>query len=367
MHVIPKWALAVVAAGIAGTASAELTLYERNDFRGQAVVLQGSAPNFRDFGFNDRASSLVVSGQPWEVCRDTGFEGRCVVLGPGRYRSLGELDLNDRLSSARPVQPGPYQGRHGEYRDLPQVVFYEHAGFQGRTFTADHDIDNFQREGFNDRASSIQVLGGRWEACEHAEYGGRCVVLRPGQYPDLASMGLNDRLSSVRRLHGYAYVDDRRYAPAPMPVYDWRRRPEERLYEVPVSGVRAVYGPPEQRCWVEREPAQVQRSEPNVAGAVIGGVIGGILGHQIGGGSGRDIATAGGVVVGAAVGANAGRGGNTVQPAREVQRCAVSQQPSQPAYWDVAYEFRGVQHHVQMTQPPGPRLTVNENGEPRQG
>lgn len=38
------------------------------------------------------------------------------------------------------------------------------------------------------------------------------------------------------------------------------------------------------------------------AGAVVGGVVGGVLGHQVGGGTGKDIATAAGVVGGAVVG-----------------------------------------------------------------
>lgn len=38
------------------------------------------------------------------------------------------------------------------------------------------------------------------------------------------------------------------------------------------------------------------------AGTVIGGVVGGVLGHQVGGGTGKDIATAAGVVGGAVVG-----------------------------------------------------------------
>ena len=32
--------------------------------------------------------------------------------------------------------------------------------------------------------------------------------------------------------------------------------PNERLREVPMTSVRAVMGPPEQRCWVEREPGR---------------------------------------------------------------------------------------------------------------
>jgi uncharacterized protein YcfJ len=37
-----------------------------------------------------------------------------------------------------------------------------------------------------------------------------------------------------------------------------------------------------------------------------------------------------------------------------------------PAYYDVTYNFRGMEHHVQMAAPPGPTIIVNERGEPRQ-
>jgi uncharacterized protein YcfJ len=36
-----------------------------------------------------------------------------------------------------------------------------------------------------------------------------------------------------------------------------------------------------------------------------------------------------------------------------------------PDFWDVGYTFRGQEHHVQMTAPPGATVTVNRQGEPR--
>ena len=36
-----------------------------------------------------------------------------------------------------------------------------------------------------------------------------------------------------------------------------------------------------------------------------------------------------------------------------------------PQYYDVTYEFRGVEHRVQMAAHPGRTITVNGNGEPR--
>ena len=67
-----------------------------------------------------------------------------------------------------------------------QVTFYENDGFQGRNFTTQQRVDNFERYGFNDRASSVVVMRDRWEVCEDAHFGGRCVVLRTGRYPSLA-------------------------------------------------------------------------------------------------------------------------------------------------------------------------------------
>ena len=60
-----------------------------------------------------------------------------------------------------------------------QITFYEHDGFQGRSFSTDRQVRDFVRRGFNDRASSAIVTGQRWEVCNDTGFGGRCVV-RPG-------------------------------------------------------------------------------------------------------------------------------------------------------------------------------------------
>ena len=251
---------------------------------------------------------------------------------------------------------------------MAQVTFYEREAFQGRSFTADRQVRNFERSGFNDRASSVVVRaerGERWEVCEDVRFGGRCVVLRQGNYPSLAAMGLNNQVSSVRQISRNVAIDENRYAPAPVAAYDARRRANERLYEARVTSVRAVVGPPEQRCWVEREAVAPSGGGANVPGAVLGAVIGGVLGHQIGGGRGQDLATAGGAVAGAAMGANVNRGDGRAATSRDVRRCTSTPASNRPDYWDVTYEFRGATHQMQMTTPPGPTVTVNRQGEPR--
>jgi uncharacterized protein YcfJ len=244
---------------------------------------------------------------------------------------------------------------------VANITFYEREGFAGRSFTTDKEVANFERVGFNDRASSVVVSNfQRWEVCDDARFAGRCIVLRPGQYGSLAAMGLNDRISSVRLVSGNSRVEDGRYAPAPVAAYDYRRRGSERVFQANVTSARAVMGAAEQRCWVEREQVS---SGHNVPGALAGAVIGGILGHQVGGGRGKDLATAGGAVAGAALGSNVGRDSGSGY-GQNVRRCeTVSNQA--PAYWDVTYNFRGHEHRMQMAQDPGRTVSVNEQGEPR--
>jgi len=245
-----------------------------------------------------------------------------------------------------------------------QVTFYEGEGFQGRSFTTQKQVGNLERFGFNDRASSAIVARDRWEVCEDARFKGNCIVLRPGRYASLAAMGLGDRISSVRMVSRNARVDDNRYAPAPVSAPDFHRRNNERLYQANVTSVHAVVGTPQQRCWVDHDQVSQERSGANVPGAIVGAVLGGILGHQVGSGRGNDVATVGGAVAGGAIGANVGRDRQSAY-GQDVQHCETVPSQARTEYWDVTYDFRGREHRMQMTAPPGQTVTVNEQGEPR--
>lgn len=83
-----------------------------------------------------------------------------------------------------------------------ELLLYEHDDFNGRSFTSHGRTDNLSDVGFNDRASSVVVRGGRWQLCTDAGYRGQCITLSPGSYPSLGAMGLNDSVSSVRELGG---------------------------------------------------------------------------------------------------------------------------------------------------------------------
>lgn len=244
-----------------------------------------------------------------------------------------------------------------------QLVVYENDRFGGKSHQTNTELANFRRIGFNDRASSVVVMRYQWEVCDDVGFRGSCVVLRPGRYPSLSAMGLNDRVSSVRRIGSGVQVEDSRYAPPGLMVYDSHRRGgNEPVFQATVTSVYAVGGGPEQRCWTEHSRGS---GKSNTTGAVVGAVLGGILGHQVGAGRGRDYATVAGVVAGAAIGSNAGRNRNSDRHyTQDVRRCT-TERVGEPEYWDVSYRFRGIEHRAQMNYAPGRTISVNRRGEPR--
>jgi uncharacterized protein YcfJ len=363
-----KTGLAAVALTVAGAASADITFYQHPDFGGHSFTARRPVSNFMEYGYNDKASSVTVSGEPWEVCDDVDFRGRCLILRPGDYPSLREMGLGNRISSARKIES---RARYDESRYAPppaiaQITLYDHDNFEGRSFNAMNDVVSLQRYEFNDKTSSIIVSGGRWEVCEDSSFHGRCMVLRPGRYTTLRGSGLDNRITSVRLVPPGTIIEDARYAPLPVmegaPVAQWQPRPEEAIYQAQVVSSRAVYTTAEQNhCWVAHDEVSAdQRRDNRVGGAVIGGLLGGILGHQIGD---SNAATVGGAIGGAALGAAIGN--NVRVGGQDVQHCATNQVQGPPQYWDTTYVWKGTQHHVQTTAAPGTTVSVNEYGEPR--
>lgn len=207
-------AAAVLATLTHAAFAGEVTLFADSDFNGQRVTIDRDAPNLRDFDFNDRASSVVVTSGKWLLCEHANFGGRCAEFGPGEYRQLP--GFNDAVSSVRQIGGGG----HGRWRDRdhdrdddrdhdrdgwrggdrggPDVLMFADPRFEGQQVALSQDVRSLNDVGFNDRATSIVIREGRWEFCEHADFRGECIVLGPGRYDFLDRM--SNRISSMRRL-----------------------------------------------------------------------------------------------------------------------------------------------------------------------
>ncbi len=79
-----------------------------------------------------------------------------------------------------------------------EITLYEDDNFRGRQYSASASVQSLGSAGFNDRASSVIIRSGNWQLCDDSYFRGQCVSLNPGRYGSLSSMGLNDKVSSLR-------------------------------------------------------------------------------------------------------------------------------------------------------------------------
>lgn len=192
-------AFAAMLLALAGAAGAQqIIFFELPDFNGRRYAVNDSVSNMGSGGFNDRASSVVVRSGSWQLCTDAYFRGRCVTLNPGEYRNLGQIGLSNQISSAR--QMGGSWGGGGGGDPGAAVTLYEGSDFGGRSFGVTGDVPNLGRTDFNDRARSMFVQGGTWELCRDDGYRGGCRVFGPGRHPNLGF--LSGEVSSIRLVGG---------------------------------------------------------------------------------------------------------------------------------------------------------------------
>ncbi len=133
------------------------------------------------------------------------------------------------------------------------------------------------------------------------------------------------------------------------------------------------------RVSIQRQASQ----DRQYGGAIVGGLAGGILGHQVGGGSGKDVATALGVVLGAMAGDqlqnrearsyydngqysnNQYDNGGYETTQREVKRCrTVYDAQTRITGYRVSYDYRGQNYTTFMRTNPGNNLPVRVTVEP---
>lgn len=207
-----------------GGGGSAATLYADPGFRGQSMNVTGPITHLDDYRFNDKVSSIRLTGGAWEVCVDPDFRGRCEIIS----HHVGELNdyrLNDNITSIRPASGRGYGGGHhdrgpGYGRDdnrgghyghgnRAPVVLFQDPDFRGDALPVNGAVRHLNAVRFNDTVSSIAVQDGAWEVCSDPDFRGRCEVLT-GSVAETGYYRLNDNISSIRPAgRGYGHDRDR--------------------------------------------------------------------------------------------------------------------------------------------------------------
>jgi hypothetical protein len=175
----------------------DVIVYTNPNYSGRSVELTGDTPDFRSIGLNDQVSSIEIpNGGAWEVCVDIDYGNQCTVLS-NNVSDLGRIGWGDRISSIRRVDNTTARNdrynRYGGNTSQPALIFYSQPNFRGgsRVLTRQSNADVIAGRG------SLRLNGsGAWRLCD--TYGDCATVDR--DVPNIASLGLTDRITSVRQV-----------------------------------------------------------------------------------------------------------------------------------------------------------------------
>jgi hypothetical protein len=177
--------------------------YEHADFAGQYFcVRRGEDVGVLPDGMNDQISSIRIFGDAEVIVfQDGRFRGESARFGAD-VRDLQHVGWNDQVSSIR-VSGGSWQGRGRApvwgRAAVPRegACFYSDTNFRGEYFCVPRGASYAELpRGFNDRITSIRVMGARVMIFSDVDYRGPSVRIES----DVQNLGgrWNDRVSSIR-------------------------------------------------------------------------------------------------------------------------------------------------------------------------
>jgi uncharacterized protein YcfJ len=128
---------------------------------------------------------------------------------------------------------------------------------------------------------------------------------------------------------------------------------------------------PVKECWNEEQTYTNRTRAPGTLGrTVFGAIVGGVVGHQFGSGSGNDVATVAGSLLGAAIGNGSARKASeyhTTRYTRPVRRCTTNYQSHEEERVDgykVVYAYNGRKYSTRTPFDPGNRLRIRVDVRP---
>ena len=139
-------------------------------------------------------------------------QGSAQVFGLPMIGSMGRQTVAVTWELA--LVPGSYIKYHlsVEYKVFETgyggVILFEHRDFYGASLRVDNSLGTLVPSGFNDKASSIVVLNGKWIFYKDINFsspyttgGNVAIMLERGMYPWVNDKGiLNDDISSLRAI-----------------------------------------------------------------------------------------------------------------------------------------------------------------------
>ncbi|XP_069577131.1 gamma-crystallin M3-like [Brachyistius frenatus] len=168
----------------------KIIFYEDRNFQGRSYETSSDCSDMSSY--LSRCHSCRVESGCFMVYERPNYMGNQYFMRRGEYSDYMSFGMSDSIRSCRLVPQ-----HRGQFR----MRIYEKENFQGQSHELMDDCDNIQDRYRMSDCQSANVMDGHWLMYEQAQYRGRMMYMRPGEYRSLRDVGYSGmRLSSVRRI-----------------------------------------------------------------------------------------------------------------------------------------------------------------------
>merc|ERR1712168_468711 len=159
-----------------------ITFYEERNFQGRSYECQSDCPDMSSY--LSRCHSCRVD------------RGCFMVYDRTNYMSM--MGMSDHIRSCRMIPM---------YRGNYRMRIYERENFGGQMYEMMDDCENIMDRYRMNNCMSCNVMDGHWLMYEQANFRGRMMYMRPGEYRNFMNMGFSSgsRFMSMRRIMDSCY------------------------------------------------------------------------------------------------------------------------------------------------------------------
>lgn len=152
----------------------------------------------------------AINGQLYARCRtNSGAFYESQIFFRNCQRGVANIDGRLQCEGSGYGQGGGGYGQGGGYGSgggwsgggsgPAGLILYENPDYKGMRLEISDSVPDLAGSGLDDETTSVRVLRGSWLLCSARDFGGECRTV-DADSPNLKTINLNDRVTSIRRL-----------------------------------------------------------------------------------------------------------------------------------------------------------------------
>ncbi|XP_034059560.1 gamma-crystallin M3-like [Gymnodraco acuticeps] len=169
----------------------KIIFYEEKNFQGRSHECMSDCADMSSY--LSRSQSCRVESGCFMVYDRNNYMGNQFFMRRGEYSDyMSMMGMRESIKSCRMIPM-----HRGQFR----MKIYEKENFGGQSHEMMEDCDNIMERYHMNECQSCNVMDGHWLMYEQAQFRGKMMYMRPGEYRNFREMGMSgQRFMSMRRI-----------------------------------------------------------------------------------------------------------------------------------------------------------------------